>query len=126
VGDLSCSRVTGKYIAAEDAALTTVDQKQQSGDNVAAALVPDRSYSLSSSMEPFELTTHRIDHGLLRTAGDDVKFKAAVLKHGTKNWTTAAEIVPSRTFQQCRNRWIRVLGSTGCVEAILRQYAPDL
>ena len=39
------------------------------------------------------------------TAEEDIKLKKAVQKHGGKNWTAIAEMVPDRRSTQCWGRW---------------------
>jgi hypothetical protein len=110
VVDLNTKRVTGPWSATEDANLTAVVKTHGDTDwKKVAALVPGRSYLQCRQRWIRYLTRTDLTMGQF-TAEEDVKLTAAVLKHGIKNWTAVAEMVPHRTFQQCRNRWVRALG----------------
>jgi hypothetical protein len=41
----------------------------------------------------------------LWTADEDIQLKAAVRKHGSKNWVAIAGLIQGRTVKQCSNRW---------------------
>jgi hypothetical protein len=108
--DMNTKRVTGPWSATEDAKLTAVVKTHGDMDWVkVAALVPGRSYLQCRQRWIRYLTKTDLIMGQF-TAKEDVKLTAAVLKHGIKNWIAVAEMVPHRTFQQCRNRWVRALG----------------
>lgn len=110
VMDLNTLRVTGKWTATEDAKLTTVVKTHGDTNWVkVAALVPGRSYLQCRQRWIRYLTKSDLTMGQF-TAEEDVKLTAAVLKHGIKNWIAVAEMVPHRSFQQCRNRWCRAFG----------------
>jgi hypothetical protein len=106
----STFRVTGTWTAAEDAKLTALVETHGDTDWVkVAALVPGRSYLQCRQRWVRYLTPTNLTKGHF-TSREDAKLEAAVFKHGIKNWIAVAEMVPNRTFLQCRNRWVRVLG----------------
>jgi hypothetical protein len=108
--DLNTKRVTGPWTATEDAKLTAAVKTHGDANWVkVAALVPGRSYLQCRQRWIRYLTKTDLTMGQF-TAEEDAKLTAAVLKHGIKNWIAVAEMVPHRTFQQCRNRWVRALG----------------
>lgn len=108
--DLNTKRVTGPWSATEDAKLTAAVKTHGDRDWVkVAALVPGRSYLQCRQRWIRYLTETDLIMGQFTTE-EDVKLTAAVLKHGIKNWIAVAEMVPRRSFQQCRNRWVRALG----------------
>jgi hypothetical protein len=45
------------------------------------------------------------------TTDEDSTLKDAVEKHSGKNWVAISALVPGRTKQQCRSRWVDVLDS---------------
>jgi hypothetical protein len=110
VVDLNTKRVTGTWTNTEDAKLTAAVKTHGDTNWVkVAALVPGRSYLQCRQRWIRYLTRSDLTLGQF-TDEEDVKLTAAVLKHGTKNWIAVAEMVPRRTFQQCRNRWVLALG----------------
>jgi hypothetical protein len=43
---------------------------------------------------------------------EDIKLKAAVQRHGGKDWVAIAVLVPGRTRLQCQSKWHNVLYSS--------------
>jgi hypothetical protein len=43
------------------------------------------------------------------TKEEDGKLRDAAEKYNGKNWANISELVPGRTKQKCRNRWVKYL-----------------
>jgi hypothetical protein len=122
---------TGRWTPEEDATLTsavTKTRKKKRGkeyqtDWVAiAARVPGRTRNqcLKRWYDKLDPSIDRVHEGTgLWNKDEDIKLKAAVHKHGGKNWVAIAKLVPGRTERQCYDRWHVALdpsidGVSGC------------
>jgi hypothetical protein len=116
---------TGKWTEDEDLKLKVAVQTLGGKNwNKISAMVPGRTKLQCSNRWCYAL-----DPSIALTAGstgawiedEDLKLKAAVQKHGGKNWNKIAVMVPGRTVKQCSKRWHHTLdpsvtmtaGSTG-------------
>jgi hypothetical protein len=117
---------TGRWTLVEDAKLTSAvvnTRKMKLGKNCfsIAALVPTRTQiQCQNRWYNADLS---IDWVTRRTGkwkdDEDIKLKAAVQKHGDKDWVAIAALVPRRTRRQCYQRWCDSLdpsidGVNGC------------
>jgi hypothetical protein len=98
--------------AEEDAKLTEAVKKFGKHWGEVAELVPERTHSQCRyrwlhSMNPANGGNKcKAPHGW--EPEDDVNLVNAVKKHG-KDWVAVAKLVPGRTNQQCRHRWLNSL-----------------
>jgi myb proto-oncogene protein len=105
---------TGRWTADEDAQLKDAVQRHDGKNWIEiAALVPGRTKTqctdrwhkyLDPSVDRTSLATGKW------TTDEDAKLKDAVQRHGSTNWTRIAALVPSRTKNQCSDRWYNNLG----------------
>jgi hypothetical protein len=104
---------TGRWTLVEDAkltnAITNTRKKKQSKNWIAiAALVPGRT-KIQCRSRWHNYLNPSIDRTTAHTGkwkeDEDIKLKAAVQKHGGKDWVAIATLVPGRTTKQCWNRW---------------------
>jgi S-ribosylhomocysteine lyase LuxS involved in autoinducer biosynthesis len=106
VDTLDPAKEKGKWKAEEDAKLTKAVQKHGKDWVAAAAMVRGRT-----SLQCRQRWTHTLDPASEKgkwTPEEDAKLTIAVKKHG-KNWATVAAMVPGRTNNQCRHRWVFAL-----------------
>jgi hypothetical protein len=75
----------------------------------AAADNDDASANADPVMDTHDVLDCSVDRAIGRNNSwkedEDLKLKAAVQTHGSKNWNTIAAMVPGRTKRQCRDRW---------------------
>jgi hypothetical protein len=109
----------GKWTAEEDAKLIAAVEKFGQVWVAVATLVPGRTnqqcryrwLTTSSSVELNDMETPASHKGKW-TAEEDAKLAEAVGEFGHE-WVTVAAMVPGRTNQQCRSRWLNsVIGGT--------------
>jgi hypothetical protein len=103
IGTLSGRK--GSWTADEDSKLKAAVGRLGDRDwGAIAALVPGRVGKQCS-----DRWRKGVDHNRCRkgswTADEDSKLKAAVQKHGGKDWGAIAALVPGRMEQQCLDRW---------------------
>jgi Myb-like DNA-binding protein BAS1 len=110
--DPSIDRVNGragKCTAGEDSKLK--DAERTHGDKnwgLIAALVPGRTQK-----QCYKRWNDVLDPSIGRESGrssnwtavEDSKLKDAVLMHGDKDWGAISALIPSRTRNQCCERW---------------------
>jgi hypothetical protein len=104
---------TGEWEEVEDSKLKGGVQTHGGKDWAAvAALLPGRTKQQCRSRW-YRVLNPSIDQANGRTGvwaeDEDIKLRDAVQTHGDKNWAAIAALVPGRTKQQCRSRWIDVL-----------------
>jgi hypothetical protein len=115
--DNADTRVKGHWTLKEDSklksAVTNTSKKKWGNEYktdwaAVAALVPGRTrrqcwHRWKNGLDP---SIDRVNGRTGKWAEDeDSKLKEAVQTHGGKNWCGIAALVPSRTRNQCRNRW---------------------
>jgi hypothetical protein len=102
---------TSKWTDEEDAKLTAVVTEHGTEWARVASLVPGRSndqcrHRWATCLDPtIDWTTTRKGKW---SGEEDAKLTAAVAVHGN-DWVPVAAMVPGRTGDQCRYRWIKVL-----------------
>jgi hypothetical protein len=115
------ARATGYWAPEEDAKLTsgvTNNRKMKNGkeygtDWIAiAALVPGRTKSQCrdrwrNALDPSMNQSNK--RAGAWSPDENIKLKDAVQTHGGNNWGVIAALVPSRTTQQCQDRWRNAL-----------------
>jgi hypothetical protein len=97
----------GKWTPAEDAKLTEAVKKYGNNWVTVAELVSSRTNKQCRSRWVDILNVPNGKIGTW-TPAEDAKLTEAVKKHGN-NWVKVAVIVPGRTRDQCRHRWVRTL-----------------
>jgi hypothetical protein len=97
----------GPWIPEEDAKLTDAVKNHGSNWVAIATFVPSRTKAQCISRWKSVLGV-TVKEGKW-TGEEDAKLTDAVKKHGGNNWFAVAALVPGRTNQQCRQRWIRSL-----------------
>jgi myb proto-oncogene protein len=106
--DPSNGKNAGKWTPDEDAKLTKAVKKYGKDWVAVAALVPGRS-----NVQCYQRWTKNLDPSRGKNAGkwnseEDAKLTEAVKKHGN-NWVAVATLVPGRTRDQCRERWVNTV-----------------
>jgi hypothetical protein len=98
----------GQWTPEEDA--TLMEAMKMHGKDcwaVVATLVPGRADKQCRSR-----WVQTLDHANVKkgqwTPEEDAKLAESVKKHG-KNWVAVAKLVPGRTNEQCRARWVQTL-----------------
>jgi hypothetical protein len=100
----------GKWSTVEDAKLTEAVQKLGKYCWVAvAAMVPGRT-----EIQCRQRWVNSLDPAMGKNLGkwstvEDAKLTEAVQKLGKDCWVAVAAMVPDRTNEQCRNKWVRTL-----------------
>jgi hypothetical protein len=93
----------------EDAKLTEAVKKHGEDCWVAvAAMVPDRTNVQCHHRWTQTLDPVNGNKATKWTPELDAKLTKAVKKHG-KDWVAVAKLVPGRTNQRCRKRWVQTL-----------------
>jgi hypothetical protein len=112
---------TGRWTLVEDAKLTSAVMNirmKKLGNNyksdwvVVATLVPGRTNAQCCNRchDTLDPSIDRVTGRTLKWKEDeDIKLKAAVQKHGGKDWIAIAALVPGRTKTQCNTRWHDIL-----------------
>jgi hypothetical protein len=95
----------GKWTPEEDAKLTAAVEKHGKEWVAVAAMVPGRTNNQCRTRWVQILDPANVKKGQWKPE-EDAKLTEAVKKHG-KNWAAAAAMVPGRTNNQCRYRWVR-------------------
>jgi myb proto-oncogene protein len=126
---------TGTWSEDEDSKLKDAVQTY-GGKNWAAiaSLVPGRTKiqcrNRWSDMKPNRSIDRANEHTGSWTIAEDSKLKNAVRMHGSKNWVSITELVPSRTKKQCCTRWHKSMdpnrGTVRRKEQGTLKYAPGL
>jgi myb proto-oncogene protein len=104
----TAGKTAGRWKPEEDAKLIEAVKKHGKAWVAVAAMIPGR-------------TNHQCYHRCIQSLNpsngkkkgqwkpeEDTKLIEAVTKHG-KNWVVVATLVPGRTDQQCRQRWVQSL-----------------
>jgi S-ribosylhomocysteine lyase LuxS involved in autoinducer biosynthesis len=97
----------GKWTPEEDTKLAESVEKHGKKWTPIAAMVPGRTSRQCRQRWTLTLDPANVKKGQW-TPEEDAKLTVAVKKHG-KNWAAAAAMVPGRTNQQCRTRWVQTL-----------------
>jgi hypothetical protein len=106
------ARNKGKWSSEEDEKLT--DAVTELGNNAwaaVAAMVPGRSYT-QCRYRWVGISDPTIEHTMGKwTPEEDEKLAEAVTQLG-KDWAKVTELVPGRTREQCRRRWVHYFDPT--------------
>jgi hypothetical protein len=99
----------GTWTPEEDATLTEAVKKYGKNWVAIAAMVPGRT-----DIQCRPRWIHTLDPTNRKNAGkwtpeEDAKLTEAVKKHGKDCWVAVAAMVPGRTNQQCRGRWVKTV-----------------
>jgi hypothetical protein len=106
---VAASKTAGRWKPEEEAKLIKAVKKYGKGWVAIAAMIPGRSGEQcrtrwTQALDPVAAS---------KTAGqwkpeEDAKLTKAVKKYG-KGWVAIAAMIPGRSGEQCRSRWVRSL-----------------
>jgi myb proto-oncogene protein len=105
---------TGRWTAGENKKLQDAVRAQSTRNwEAIAALIPGRTrIQCQSRWQDASVSKNpTMARACQWTTDEDNKLKDGVRAHGSKNWKAIAAFVPSRTIEQCRNRWYGNLAS---------------